>query len=159
MRANDELINSNGHNMIQEFSLKLCGEYSDLGQTYKVIVDDKPLLDMIAEYELQYSDVINGDYIDVLTRNTLLESLKGEEHQIIPLGCSCGDWQCWFLVGTVTFYQKFVFWGAWSNPYRGDKNKKNDGRYWCYKDFPILVFDKQQYETEIRHCLAMSKNI
>jgi hypothetical protein len=48
-----------------------------------------------------------------------------------------------------THYDKFVFWGQWSNPFRSDKDKAKDGLYWSYKEFPVLCFEQTQYFAEV----------
>ena len=141
--------------IINHFSLQPCGEYSNLGEVFEVFIDNKPLLAMITEFEAQYTNTISGSYASILDKTTLLRSLDNKEHGMVPFGCDCGEWQCWFLTGEVNFFQDFVYWGQWKNPFRDDKSKKDKGLYWCYKKFPTLVFDQHQYEQEIKRCLTL----
>ncbi|WP_448213818.1 hypothetical protein [Colwellia sp. MEBiC06753] len=140
---------------MNHFQLNPQGEYAGLGETFEVIIDGKPLLALVADFERQYSTSINGSYIPALNKDDLTASLDGEAHRVMTLACNCGNWECWFFVNEVGFIDNLVYWHQWSNPYRNDKSKQAENLYWCYIDFPTLVFDKQQYQTEINRALSL----
>lgn len=139
--------------ILNQLSLVPRGKYSDLGYTFEMFVDQQAFLTKVSEFESRYSHSINGSYIPGLSETDLTKNRLGEPHTIVPYVCECGDWQCWFLTAEVSFYDNFVYWGNWCNPFRGDKSKQVDGRYWSYREFPTLVFDRQQYLTEIEKAI------
>lgn len=139
--------------IVHSLSLQPCGEYANLGKVYEAYIDNTPLLSLFTDFEARFTNKINGSYTSILNENSLLKLLNNDSDEFIPLGCDCGEWQCWFVIGEINIYQDFVYWWKWKHPFRDDKSKKNKGLYWSYKEFPVLVFDKQQYEKEIQRVL------
>lgn len=125
-----------------------------LGRIYQILIDDIPLLQMFREFESQYSSDINGAYIDVLSEQALRTSLCEDGARFMPLGCDCGVSECWFVTGQVSNFDQFVTWGRWENPYRSKREKKDEGLFWSYKEFPDIVFDAQQYQSALEQALA-----
>ena len=135
--------------MLNQFELIPDGEYPGLGPVFDVVVDGESLLSKVAEFELRYSDSINGSYVPGLNTVGLNRSMLETPGRIFPLVCGCGEWQCWVLSVEVSFCEDFVYWSQWTNPNRDDKSKKGDGLYWSYKEFPALVFDKKDYLRKV----------
>lgn len=123
------------------------------GRIFQVLIDDVPLLQMFRDYELKFDDKINGAYTDVLTEVDVRHALNHLGQTFTPLGCDCGVVECWFVTGQVTSMDEYVCWGRWVNPYRDKRDRKDEGLFWSYKEFPAIVFEAKQYETAIRIAL------
>lgn len=139
--------------MINRLTLKKNSPSSVYPNKYTVMVDDEPLLALVASFESQFTDTINGAYTNALTREDIEHGLCKLGGRFLPLACDCGTIECWFLVGEVTMFSEYVSWGKWENPYRSDKSKIDEDLYWEYKHFPALVFDAEQYQSEIDRVL------
>ncbi|MCF2949074.1 hypothetical protein L0668_13210 [Paraglaciecola aquimarina] len=138
--------------ILNKLSLKPVGHYRGLGLIFDVYIDDVCLLDSIAEFEKRFDHKINGAYTAGLGSYEIMHSMatiNNQGQRFRPYVCDCGEWECWVLQGLITGFNDFVFWGQWRNPNRDDVDKKSQGLYWNYADFPILCFDKQQYLTEV----------
>lgn len=143
--------------MLNKLEFKHNGKYSELGDVFDVIVDGESLLAKVAEFELRYSDTINGSYTPGLNVTSLTRSTLEKPHRIFPLVCDCGEWQCWVLSVEVSFCEDYVYWNKWSNADRDDKSKKDEGLYWSYREFPTLVFDKKDYLKQVQAAIELLK--
>ncbi|GAA6170715.1 hypothetical protein NBRC116592_03850 [Colwellia sp. KU-HH00111] len=143
---------------LNHLTLKPAGHYRGLGMIFNVYIDGVCFLDNIADFEKRFHDRINGAYTAALGCEDIMHSMivtQNETKRFMPYACDCGEWSCWVFQGFVTSYDDFVFWGQWRNSHRSDKDKKADGLYWNYKDFPTLCFDKHQYLSEIDKAQAL----
>ena len=140
--------------MINTLRLQHVNTVRAEGRIYQVLIDDTPLLHIFREYEAQFSQTINGAYTDALNEETLRTSLSTIGQRFLPLGCDCGVTECWFVTGEILTFDAYVSWGRWINPYRDQRDNKDQGLYWSYKAFPAIVFDVQQYQAAIAEALS-----
>ena len=139
--------------IVNQLKLSPVGFEKALGRIYRILIDDVPLLHMFRDYELQFDNEINGAYIDVLTEVEVKGALNEVGQRFTPLGCDCGVVECWFVTGQVTSMDEYVSWGRWVNPYRDKRDRKDEGLFWSYKDFPSIVFEVEQYKSAITEAL------
>lgn len=140
--------------IVNHLTLKPIGFEKAVGRIYQVLIDDRPLLELFRNYELQFDDKINGAYTDSLSEWEVSNALSQVNQRFTPLGCDCGVVECWFVTGQVISMDEYVCWGRWVNPYRDKRDRKDEGLFWSYKEFPAIVFEAKQYKAAIRTALA-----
>ena len=113
-----------------------------------ILIDEVPLEDIFAEFESRYTVKINGAYTSLLTFNNLRNKIAKQKGGFVPLGCDCGEPECWFVTGEIVEVDNYICWMNWENPYR---------EAWKYNDFPSIVFEKAQYAHAIEHALTLKK--
>ncbi len=143
------------NSILNYLELKPAGHYSGLGLIFDIYIDGQLFLKTLAEYETRFGDTINGSYQSGLGCRDVMNSLLVNDRTPVLFVCDCGEWECWFFQGQVGRYDDFVYWSKWSNPYRGEKSRKSEGLYWDYGDFPVLCFDRRQYQEEVERAQAL----
>ena len=134
--------------IVNTFGLTYLGSGHDGHPSFDLMVDGHSYLDTITEFEKPFAGKIAGTYQPGLNINRL-----DSADSTIPYFCTCGEPMCWFL--TVEIYSQkdvdaeYVIWHRWVNPYREDKSKAAIGDYWDYSGLAPLIFEKQQYLSEI----------
>lgn len=100
-----------------------------------VTINDEPLLELIRQREQSFAAKdgqasIAGDYaylslidfkklfLDALSPNGRLAA-SGEQ-SVVPLGCPCGIWDCWYLALKAKFEADAVRFSDFTNPRRKD---------------------------------------
>lgn len=135
---------------VQRFELRRSE--NTRGNYFELVVDGRPYLSVLAEFERSFAGAIAGSYQAGLELTQLESGSKGA----VPYICECPDPDCWFIRVEISRVasagEDYVVWHNWHNPYRNDKARASEGLYWDYSALPPLVFDEQQYQAEIdRH--------
>ncbi|WP_420430296.1 hypothetical protein [Kordiimonas sp.] len=138
---------------LNTLELRRGGTYHGRYEVFDIWVDGERLLDRLAAFEARYTDRIAGAYVPHLPVSSTRKNLLPPSDGFVPYACDCGEWQCWFITCNISADYGFVRWHGWSNPYRGDKSKADQGLYWSYRDFPDLNFDQEAYKATIEAAL------
>lgn len=115
----------------------------------EVLINDKPLLDILSDYEAQHglSDLGDGYLVErdvaEVSSHAWAKSCNNNT-SILLLACTCGHWECSHLTVTSLFVDNAIYWQFSINQphlaaYAGL------GEYW---------FDIQQYRSSVSHFFA-----
>lgn len=121
-------------------------------------IDGVRLSNLVAEYEIENSFVPSGGYGGIIPEyfnyGPLDQYFLGHnEHWefwteiggIYVLGCDCGEVGCWPLECGISISAKEITWRNFRQPHRSERD---------YSKFGPYVFDRAQYEEELRFLLA-----
>lgn len=76
-----------------------------------------------------------------------LNELNGSPEKVSILDCdSCGPSGCWPLKVKITVEEDRVIWSDFEQPFRSEDSHT----HWNYDKFGPFVFDRQQYEQQLR---------
>lgn len=89
-----------------------------------------------------------GRYLYGWLNEKLHRNDTAPEHRATILGCRCGEIGCWPLQATVTLAEGTVTWSDFFQPFRPEST--------LYQDFGPYIFDRIQYETEVRRAIDES---
>ena len=115
----------------------------------EVLINDRPLLDILSDYEAQHGlSALGDDYL--IERDVAEVSSYGwskscnDNTSILLLACNCGSWECSNLSVKSLFVDNAIFWQFSINqthlaPYAGL------AEYW---------FDVEQYRTTVNRFFA-----
>ena len=136
--------------------------YQYLGPQLQLIIriNGQSLIDLVRPVELPFRTIeghpeLAGNYgwLHPFVCEIFVEPDEPETHL---LGCTCGEADCWPILGRITKTPNTVQWHSFYNPYRLEKNlskdKRNDGRIfipWDYAALGPFEFDRKQYEEAI----------
>ena len=117
--------------------------------TCKIIVNDENFIDIIKRIETPMAALngetnIAGSYA-YLPIDDLLDELSFDEcedgtKEVILLGCTCGCVECWPLYAQIEERENVIIWHKFSNPFRN----------WDYSQLAPLMFDRTEYENELK---------
>lgn len=153
-------------NKVHTLTLNYLGPWQEqFGVRFEVIIDGKPLDELVNNFEqdLPYDTV--GDYMPALSSpDVLIHATKNTEqpHEVLmPLVCCCGDWDCCFLTCKVTIEAEYILWSDWQLDYRNKALRPDDFNLDDFKNFPTLKFEKNAYLAELSKAqkLASDYNI
>lgn len=131
--------------------LSLRDEGLDGERVLLPVVDGRPLVDLVAEYEVARgydpAGAYAGLHVERFRFGDLASYFQGSGPMAWPrrgllwlLGCDCGEVGCWPLEARVTVVGDRVTWSDFVQPYRPA---------WSYEGFGPFVFDRHQYEAAV----------
>ena len=123
-------------------------------------INDQSLIDLVRPVELPFLTIeghpeLAGNYgwLHPFVCEIFVEPDEPETHL---LGCTCGEADCWPILGRITKTPNTVQWHSFYNPFRLEKylskDKRNDGRIfipWDYAALGPFEFDRKQYDEAI----------
>jgi hypothetical protein len=134
--------------------------HTDNEPAVEIVIDGHRLVDLVAEVEGPFATAAglstgSGRYQGPL-RRWLNFPCVGPEHTmtrgwVFLLMCVCGDLACGPLNARVTVDDDRIPWSDFENPYHRRESK---GGWWPYDALGPFVFDRYQYEREVRRLLA-----
>jgi hypothetical protein len=135
--------------------IKLIVKTNDGHDYVDIYINDKRLVEILKEIELQYNANIAGGYKGLPTNVVFLPSrhFLDKPHQwydydgkVSVLECECGCAGCWDFNVKITLEDDKVIWSDFEQPHRGVNSA---GGYWNYDKLEPFVFDRKQYEAEL----------
>jgi hypothetical protein len=126
-------------------------------------IDDQPLSERVEEFERSsgYSDPAGGYagiYPDGFAEETLGNLVafclndplfpRDGSGGVVFLGCGCGEWGCWPLIGKVIVTGTVVTWTAFKQPYRTNRD---------YSALGPFHFDLESYAQMINSVVPTKK--
>ncbi|MBE1554002.1 hypothetical protein [Sporosarcina limicola] len=135
--------------------IKLVIKKDDEAEFVDIYINEKRLVEMLREIELQYEPKIAGEYrglpqsvVFFPSRHFLDEPDKWYLHddKVSILECVCGSPGCWDFNVKITIEDDKVIWSEFEQPLR---SVDSAGGYWNYDKIKPIVFDRKQYEAEL----------
>ncbi|MGA2537297.1 MAG: hypothetical protein ABSF53_14870 [Terracidiphilus sp.] len=140
-------------NSVLSFAIQPLTDW-DSSSSIIPVIDERDLVDWIAEYERwhgfhmrgSYGGLRPGDY-DVRPAEEYLmwDKAHGTPRERYLLGCSCGTAGCWPLFATISLVDGLVTWDKFRQPFRPRQD---------YSSFGPFVFDVDQYVHAVREVLS-----
>lgn len=115
------------------------------------VVDDVPLTDQIDAFERMMAMDPPGGYAGLVPAYFNFGDARAhylahegafltQDGKIPLLGCQCGEWGCWPLLGRVVVEDETVTWREFEQPHREHRH---------YAAFGPFVFDRGDYEAAV----------
>ncbi|MCK0069818.1 hypothetical protein [Kordiimonas laminariae] len=142
---------------LNRFELEPVGHYADKGMVFDMIIDGISYLETIKSYEAERGYEPAGAYVPTLGTVEIMCRSLNREFTMIPYGCDCGVWECWWLFCTARCYSKMVYIDSWSNPRRDDKSRDTEGFYWRYNSLKPVCVDIEEYDAAIKAAQSIIK--
>ena len=134
-------------------------DFRVMGPTAEIVIDGVRLIDLLRRVEAapataEGSPALAGEYASLSARTTFFPSrhflgdtrpLLARDGKTVLLICTCGCEGCWDFVGRITVTDRTVTWGEFEQVHRN----------WNYDSLGTFVFDRRQYETELRFPTTM----
>lgn len=125
-----------------------------------IMINDQSLIDLVRPVELPFRTIEGhperaGDYgwVHPFACEIFVAPDEPETHL---LGCTCGEADCWPLMGHIEKTTTTVRWHSFYNPFRLAKNlrttPREDGRIfipWDHAALGPFEFDRKQYQQAI----------
>ena len=122
--------------------------------TADIVIDGVRLIDLLRRVEAapaaaEGSPDLAGEYASLSARTTFFPSrhflgdtrpLLTRDGKTVLLICTCGCEGCWDFVGRITVTDRTVTWDEFEQVHRD----------WDYAALGTFVFDRRQYEAELR---------
>jgi len=129
---------------------------------FDIAIDDKPLTQHIAEFNVKQSFNVGSKQQEVCWKDFVegqspLNSPKNLQ-QLLNIGCAatvmqcdCGQPECWSISTQVDCIGDYFTWSRFNQFGMPDKNHSS---YVDYSQLQVFTFDKQQYHNEITQALT-----
>jgi hypothetical protein len=124
-------------------------DYLPNGKCAQIIINDKPLIDYLKDFENKFDPKIAGRYAEMLKSDLDIQALLviKDNVWIDVLCCDCGTPGCWPFQIKVKKKESSYSWYAFRQPHR---LKDSAGGYWDYTSFEPFEFESNKYEVKIK---------
>lgn len=135
--------------------IKLVIKTIDDQDCVDIYINNKRLVEILREFELQYNSDIAGlyrglptDVVFLPSRHLLDQPCQWYDYdgKVSVLECECGFPGCWDFNVKITLEDDKVIWSEFEQPHRSIDSA---GGYWSYDKLKPFVFDRKQYEVEL----------
>jgi hypothetical protein len=135
---------------VLDFQEKIINEYGRQHHLGVTVINNIPLLDIVAKYERQAAESVGEEYVGTgytyqfsvaLYCQLNEKSSCASSNEPALLICECLEEGCWPLLLTVTETDYCVTWSNLHNHHRSE----GKACVWDYSCFPIFNFEKSAY--------------